>query len=563
MDKQLIRTADDQSPSLLLFAVPEAISSTGSEQVCFAVPAKIRPGGLLLCLPRGVLSEETLIQASAGEDAAALVGPSKLVEVALCEEGEAGEITQLGASAHMYVVDFSDDVLAFLSEYDGVQEDEETPVVFASTFPAALPDSAGLVAAVDVWISNQATERVNFYSAREEPERPPSPKGAKGVPGKKASSAQKRVTNAQVLDQLVSLQNEMKLLSVRQSQIEAKTWGSSASPVQEPGPGGHQPPHFGGLPAVSSSLAAGKASLSLEGIPKAAKLLGPPPKTKQSQEWALPVTAQLDEPSNYLDPAGHAQPVDVGVASALVQQSTAITSLIAHLTAQADPFSDLAMTGSASASSTSTKGSQRRDRMMADLANGTSNYYLTLMQQVHKRMSPGRPLPKTEAELANISFLNYLERTGGYRSAREAGLMMWLLGHVLDAASEQNLWLVERLALAMVALEQSVVDSGDWTIAFLLSLSSDPPLTLFQDRTAVVSPYGAPFSPLVAPSWSATVLSFVKEMEILSSKKAETSPKKVKAAAASSQPEDPDKTDSPKRKPRFPRKPKEGTPVPK
>ena len=481
----------------------------------------------------------------------------------MCEEGEAGEITQLGASAHMYVIDFSDDVLPLLSEYDGVQEDEESPVVFSTLYPAALPDVASLNSAVSAWISNQASERVNFYSAREEQDSVASPKQPK-APSKKASATPKRVTNAQVLEQLVSLQNEMKLLALRQSQMESKVGATSAAHVQEPVPGGQVPLPFGGLPPVSASLASAKFGVSMEGVPKTARVVGPPPKTKPAQGWSMPLTAQLDEPTNYLDPAGHLQSADVGAASALVQQSTAITSLIAHLTAQSDPFVDLTMTGSSSASSTSTKGSQRRDRMMADLANGSSNYYLTMIQQVHKRLCPGKPLPKTEPELSSISFLQYLERTGGYRASREAGLMMWLLGHVLDAASENNMWLVrERLSLAMVALEQSVVDSGDWTIAFLLSLSSDPPLTLFQDRTAVVSPYGTPFSPLVAPSWSATVLSFVKEMEILSSKKAETSPKKAKSLPVPSPSEDPDKTDSPKRKPRFPRKPKEGTPVPK
>jgi len=45
------------------------------------------------------------------------------------------------------------------------------------------------------------------------------------------------------------------------------------------------------------------------------------------------------------------------------------------------------------------------------------------------------------------------------KAAKEAGLLMWLLAHVGDAAAAGNLWLIrERLALAMVALEQSVVD---------------------------------------------------------------------------------------------------------
>ena len=126
---------------------------------------------------------------------------------------------------------------------------------------------------------------------------------------------------------------------------------------------------------------------------------------------------------------------------------------------------------------------------------------------------------------------------------------MWLLGHVLDAAAQEDWHMVrERLALTIVAVDQSVVD-GSWNLGFLLSLAEDPPIAMFQDRASTLSPFGKPFSSLVPPQWASTVLAYVKEMEVLQSKKPDAVPKKTPKASP-----DPD-SPSPKRRPRFPKKP--------
>jgi hypothetical protein len=557
MEKHLVKFATDGLPSLLVLTLPDEISVEGSALSCFALPIKSRQGGLLLCIPRGVVSEEMLIQHLAGEDPAALLGPSKLLEVNLCEEDETGEVQPLQANSHVHVVDFSDDILSSVFEYDGVGTEDPQPIAFSEAFPNALPDPVSVVALVETWIAQQSSERVHFYSAREEPDPPEPPKAAKSAAAKKAT-VPKRVTNQQVMEQLASLDEQMKVLSARQVLLE-KRGGSSADRASEQPPG-KAVQGFAGLPPVTGSLQ-GRPSLSLEGVAKSAKMMGPPPKTKVAIEPLLASPAIAEEPLSPWDPAG-LDPTNTGLASALMQQSSAITQLVSHLASNSDPFTDLQISGSSAAASTSTKGTLRREKMQADLANGVSTYYLAMMQQVHRRLHPGRPVPKTEAELAAVSFLAYLEKTGGYKGAKEAGLMMWLLGHVADAAAANNMWLVrERLALALVSLEQSVVDSGDWTLGYLLSLAEDPPLTLFQDRTAVVSPFGTPFSPLVPPSWSATLLGYVKELEILTTKKTETSPRK-KATMSNVDSNDASEP-APKRKPRFPKRPKGDPPPPK
>ena len=220
MDKQSIRTSESGSPSLLLIHIPEGLSRDGTELTSFAVPVQFRNGGLLLCLPRGALSEEALIQALSGDDPHALLGPSKLLDVKLCEEGESGEVVQLTESSHMYVVDFSDDVLAFLSEYDGVLEDAAMPCPFSNSQPAALPDTSHLNSLVDAWISQQGADRVNFYSAREEQESPDVPKvAAKSAAAKRPSAAPKRVTQAQLLEQLSLLSDQVNRSNTRQPPV--------------------------------------------------------------------------------------------------------------------------------------------------------------------------------------------------------------------------------------------------------------------------------------------------------------------------------------------------------
>ena len=59
--------------------------------------------------------------------------------------------------------------------------------------------------------------------------------------------------------------------------------------------------------------------------------------------------------------------------------------------------------------------------------------------------------------------LTYLERNGSYRQHRELGLVAWMLGHIMDAASAQDHHrMKEMTALLLVAVEQAVVDRGDW-----------------------------------------------------------------------------------------------------
>ena len=86
-------------------------------------------------------------------------------------------------------------------------------------------------------------------------------------------------------------------------------------------------------------------------------------------------------------------------------------------------------------------------------------------------------------------------------------------------------------------------------MGFLQSLVAEPPITVFQQRQQHLATYSNNFGPLTPASWSATSLAYLKEMEVLTTRKSETQ-KKPK-----SEPKE-DLDPSPKRKARFPKKPK-------
>ena len=313
----------------------------------------------------------------------------------------------------------------------------------------------------------------------------------------------------------------IQVLAARQEEAE-KSFAQGAPGVlqTERAFGSTQP-----VPAVSAGLGGKATPPALGAVAKALDLAGPPPRTRNVAAPLKPPEKEVEDP--FRNPLSGIA-ASTGIEAALAQQSTAITTLVAHLASQADPLGDL---GSTAASSSSTKGVQRRERLQNEIACRTSSCYLQVMQQVHRRLHPGKPTPKTEADLAGLSFLSYLEKSGGFRHSKDSGLLMWLIGHVMEAAATDDVWLMkERLALAVVALDQSVADRGDWTLGYLLSLAEDPPISLFQEKTSTTAPFGKPFSVLVPPTWSAICLAYVKELETLTTRKLEASPEKNKDA---------------------------------
>ncbi len=542
--KASLKLCNTGEPSLLVLSIPEEVISEDSFSECFAVPVAIRKGGLLLALPD--LSVGPQAYAPPSESAGdTMVGAVKRLELPLIEEGPDGSGVPIGVIQGVVVVDFTDDILPLLREYDPRVDPDSWITPFFQDKPQALPDPSFLFSESMGWVESQAEEsRVHFYSAREEQDAA-QPKQPVLISANKKPPPVKRITNQSLMEQLTLLGDQLKALSTRQDEVEKNVKSAGSAEVVSEQVPGKQPP-----PRLSDALL-GDGSQGVHGglhpAKKAAMLSGPPPKVRAAgPEKARAATVPIDQfhtEEPVASPAGD-------FASALVQQSSAITALVAHLTNQADPISELS---ASSSSGGGTRGLQRREKLQSELAARTGGFYLSLMQQIHRRMNPGKALPKTESELGEVSLLAYLERHGGYRGQRDLGLTMWVAGHVLDCmATEDHVGAREYMALLIVALEQAAAD-GNWGIAFLLTLIEEPPLSLFQEKLANVTPHGKPFAPLVPPTWAAICLSYIKEMEMLSTRKKESTGK-AKA-------EKPDKGDgespSPRRKPRFPKKPKE------
>ena len=553
--KNRIRPASRGDPTLLVLTLPEHASAFGDEVDVFAMPLEFRQGGMLLAIPKDTLSAQALADGQSGSEEI-LFGPNSVFASDLLDEGEDLNFTvPVGVEVEVLVVDVSDDVLALCREYDPVTDTTATILGYSHEHPASLPEHTRLLVQVNSWLLSRTDDRTGFYTAQDDQEQGPkasNPPGTGVPPGKKPATA-KRVSNAAIAEQLTALSAQLQLLSQRQDRLESS------------GPGfvGHAPEPFVGptpkLPAVSAQIQNPSGMLQT-GQAKALNLIGPPPRTRAAPAAPGANDAVQDEPYDPLQPtAGDPE----SIASAIAQQSTAITALVAHLTSQSgDVMGDFLSTGQ---SSSTTRGVQRREKMQNDLATGSSCYFFQLMQQLHRRLHPSKPVPQREEELQGLSVLHYLERQGGYRNQREMGLVAWVLGHALHAAAAGDFrHTKEVLALLMVAVEQSVLDRGDWSLAFMLTLMEEPPLQMFQERAMTLAQNAKPFGPLVPPQWTAVCLSYLKDLEVLANKKVETAKRAAKpppANPSAGSTGEPEKEESPRRKPRFPKKPKAKAPA--
>ena len=211
-------------------------------------------------------------------------------------------------------------------------------------------------------------------------------------------------------------------------------------------------------------------------------------------------------------PAQHVPPGDPaagGATQALIQQSQAVTALVAHLIGQ-ESFVDLS---SGSSSSLSTKGTAKREKLQSDLAHRSGNFMLLVAQAAFRRMRPTDALPQTLKEFQSRSlFTRYFEKQGGYQSQGELALVQWMMAHIADCLlAEDTKRGQELVSLGMVMIDQACQDGGKWEVAYLLGLLEDPPPGLYAPRGRSTNPRLAAFSPICPQPWATTTLSFIKD----------------------------------------------------
>lgn len=538
MQKSDISFADRGDPTTLVFDIPGEISRTGQQVQSFALPLLSRQGGLLVALPLHAIQESALMTASLEEDDG-LLGPSHEFSADLIVEDDTGGEVSLGVRRDFIVVDVADSALAMMREYDPVTDSTEEILGFSADRADSLVAVGDVLQDVTSWLENVVGEqgRLNFYSAREEPENPaPAAKAPKKVT--------KKVTTAQLAEQMAMMLSQIQAISAQQDALaKAQTGGVSATPAAA---------LLGATTAPKlPSLSAGYAELPAGSVQKALSLVGPPPRTKVAIEPKAASGVEKAEPGTS---PGLGTVETSSMVAAISQQSAALTTLVAHL-ASGDALTDLQ--GSSSSSSVSTKGVARRERMQQDLANRSSQYFLQVQQQIFKKLHPSKVCPKTEEELmkSDVSMTSYLEKHGAFRGQKEYGMIMWMLAHAMDSAAQGDFFATkEFLALLCASMDQAVLD-GHWNIGYLIGLLEEPPGQMFADRPQSSTSLGKPFAALVPPQWAAVSLSYIKEIDLLASKKNEQKRTTPKAEG------DPPSSPSPRRRPRFPKKPKAGDPA--
>ena len=236
------------------------VCSTGEARQVLLMPLLLREGGFLCALPADLQPE--VVAETGAPLPTPLLGPCRLVTVPAIEEDEHGEEIPSGWDIQALLLDLEIGALASMRLFDPVTE-TGTVHSFVQESLHLIPQYAALLQQARLWIEQETTERLGFYSAQEE-EVPP-------VPAKKASPKPKRVTVGQLSEQVSSLAtllpgliDQMKSVIERQDRVEA---GAALQP--QPSPPVPKPPH------QQSFVIPKGPGLPM---PKVTALTGPPPR---------------------------------------------------------------------------------------------------------------------------------------------------------------------------------------------------------------------------------------------------------------------------------------------
>lgn len=79
----------------------------------------------------------------------------------------------------------------------------------------------------------------------------------------------------------------------------------------------------------------------------------------------------------------------------------------------------------------------------------------------------------------------------------------------------------DALALLATCLDQAVIDNGRFELAGLLTLAEDPPSSIFINRYQGPLSRSRTFSQLADPKWVTVALAYVKEQDVIATKRQE------------------------------------------
>ena len=158
---------------------------------------------------------------------------------------------------------------------------------------------------------------------------------------------------------------------------------------------------------------------------------------------------------------------------------------------------------------------------------------------------------------ADVSMTSYLEKHGAFRGQKEYGMIMWMLAHAMDSAAQQDFFATkEFLALLCASMDQAVLD-GHWNIGYLIGLLEEPPGQMFADRFSEQHQFGETICSFGAPSVGSGERILHQRDRPWPERRASSEQKRTSPKAEG----DPPSSPSPRRRPRFPKKPKAGEPA--
>ena len=566
--EDLLVSAEIPEPYVLSWRLADSLD--GDAECCALVLMK-RTNGMMLVLPGAFLPEEVVERGNRGEDDS-VFGPSSTFAIpSVILDG--GSLQPTGESIEVMVIDCLPQVVDHLRTF---AQGEEIVYNYDEDSPFALPSLDALHPAVQGWLA-ELPHLAEYYSAEEgdleallvpdQPTPTATPKASqRQSPGRLTSPGVKQKTKKptvatlaedirSLMTTLPTMSSQLATLARRQEQLEAQV-----VPVQP------------GQTRLSAPLGS-NVGLQPQATPTLGQLansVGRPPRTTTRPALGILAVAE-DLTSKPLDLLGleEEKPLDLqaesfqhnnALAAAVLQQSRTLTALVAQIAgAQNDPMSDLTM---ASSSTSGTKGTLGRARLQAELSAHKGTFFNSVMQAISRRMAPTSPIDLTPEVLASrgISGLKYLERFGGYSRQRELGQLQYQVMTAMDFLAEGNVLAAkDTIALLAVTIEQACLDGGKMDLACLLCLQEDPPISIFQNRALSTTSRSRAFAPLADQKWITVALAFLKEMEVITTKRNEL------ATGGGRQWADPDNVPTPKPKPKGQPKKKgrgKGSPVP-
>ena len=521
-----------------------------SQETCIALVVMKRQGGVLVATPLDFLNAEDKANIRMLGEASA-IGPRAVLTVPAERETDAGGREQV-EDLEVVVFDLDVSMLGHLTPIRAVTADaQDLMMPFLEGDPSVVPESDGLVRFVKEWVGLQTGDgpgagNLAFYSAvEEEEEKVPETPAAGKKPKEPKGEKQKRVTTAMLADQLATLMDAIpkitdQLVTLQEDQrsLRLDVQGQAQAPPVRPG----QVPISAGVPRLPDT----------SGV---AKLIGAPPKVKGMPSpvglGIVPKPAAITKGlDSQLDLQGQAEELEEPgsvLASAVLEQSRALTSLVSHLQQGGDPL--LGGQADSSGLSLSSKGTAQRERLQLQLANRSGGFFLAVLQNALRKVKPSARLPTTleEAAACDFSMITYLERYGGYGASKELGLIQYVIARIFDAAMLGDMAGVQELvSLLMVGVEQSAMDGGRMDFAYKMMLLEEPPSQLWSFRQAAYDPRSRAFSPLAPQRWATVALAFSKEVDYIQSKRQEVAAKKAP-------PPPPDPNSPVRRKKRFPK----------